>query len=90
MAKCKKCGETNWLLEKKEQRFYYAIIKTADELRWIEETKRRKTTPSKEITIICSKCDGHAADVADMDYTIKDKPFKVVWQTRFWENLGKN
>ena len=88
-AKCKECGKTNWLLEKQEQRFYYALVKAEDELRWIEETRRRKTTRDKDIIIVCSKCGGHAADVADMDYVVKLKPLKVVWQTRFWDNLGK-
>ena len=90
MAKCKTCGDTNWLLEKQEQRFYYALIKGDDELRWIEETKRRKTTSDKDISVVCSKCGGHAKDIADMDYVVKSKPLKVVWQSRFWENLGKN
>jgi hypothetical protein len=88
MAKCKTCGETNWLLEKQEIRFFYALVKEdADELRWIEETKRRKITSIRDVSIVCSKCGGHAKDIADMDYVIKFKPLKVIWQTRFWDNL---
>lgn len=86
MAKCNNCGETNWLLEKKEQRFYYAVIKAMDELRWIEETKSRISTNILDIVVRCSKCEGNAKDIADMDYVITLKPFKVTWQTRFWDN----
>lgn len=25
-AKCKDCGETEWLLEKNEKRYYYAVV----------------------------------------------------------------
>ena len=34
-AKCKDCGETEWLLEKNEKRYYYAVVNPT-ELRWIE------------------------------------------------------
>lgn len=84
-AKCKKCGDTNWLLEKDEHRFYYAIV-SSDELRWIEESKKKKIS---EFRLICSKCGGLADDFVDLSYMIKSKPLKVVWQTNFWDNLGK-
>ena len=83
-AKCKDCGEVNWLLEKTEKRSYYAIV-NPKELRWIESTKLKEVSP---YTLVCGKCDGSADTHADMQYTIKEKPLKVIWQTAFWDNLS--
>jgi len=84
-AKCKRCAETSWLLQKNELRFYYAIV-NPNELRWIEQPKLKKVSP---YTLICSKCEGNADDVADLSFVIKEKPLKVIWQTAFWENIKK-
>ena len=81
-AKCKRCGDTEWLLQKSEKRFYYAVVKT-DELRWVEQTKLKEISP---YTLICSKCEGNAGEIADLGYTIKEKPLKVIWQTNWWLN----
>ena len=83
-AKCKDCGEVNWLLEKTEKRSYYAIV-NPKELRWLERVKYKEVSP---YTLVCGKCDGSADTHADMQYTIKDKPLKVIWQTLFWDNLS--
>ena len=66
-AKCKDCGEVNWLLEKNEKRYYYAIV-NPKELRWIESIKLKEVSP---YTLVCGKCDGSADTHADMQYTIK-------------------
>jgi len=84
-AKCKKCGECEWLLQKNEKRFYYAVV-NPKELRWIEQTKLKELSA---YTVICSKCEGNAEDVADMEFDIKEKPLRVVWQTSFWERYKK-
>ena len=83
-AKCKDCGEVNWLLEKTEKRSYYAIV-NPKELRWLERVKYKEVSP---YTLVCGKCDGSADTHADMQYTIKEKPLKVIWQTSFWDNLS--
>lgn len=83
-AKCKDCGEVNWLLEKTEKRSYYAIV-NPKELRWLERVKYKEVSP---YTLVCGKCDGLADTHADMQYTIKLKPLKVVWQSSFWDNLS--
>jgi ssDNA-binding Zn-finger/Zn-ribbon topoisomerase 1 len=83
-AKCKDCGETEWLLEKNEKRYYYAVVNPT-ELRWIERLKHKEVSP---YSLICSKCEGSASTHADLQYTIKEKPLKVIWQTAFWDNLS--
>lgn len=91
-AKCKDCGEVDWLLEKTENRSFYAVVNNKD-LRWLERVKYKKVSP---FTLICSKCEKPAGDwvdtngdvkkgMADMEYTIKEKPLKVVWQSSFWD-----
>lgn len=82
-GKCKKCGETEWLLQKDEKRYFYAVVKV-DELRWIEMPKKKEVS---EFSLICSKCEGNADEISDLSYMIKTKPLKVVWQTQFWDNL---
>jgi len=81
-AKCNNCGETEWLLQKNEKRYYYAVVKST-ELRWIEQTKLKEVSP---FTLICSKCEGNAEKVADLGFMIKEKPLKVIWQSNWWEN----
>ena len=83
-AKCKDCGETEWLLEKNEKRYYYAVVNPT-ELRWIERLKHKEVSP---YGLVCAKCEGSADTHADMQYTIKVKPLKVIWQTAFWDNLS--
>jgi len=84
-AKCKKCGECEWLLQKNEKRFYYAVVKS-QELRWVEQVKLKEVS---DYTLICSKCEGDALEVADLDFIIKEKPLRVIWQTTFWERNKK-
>ena len=83
-AKCKDCGEVNWLLEKTEKRSYYAIV-NPKELRGLERVKYKEVSP---YTLVCGKCDGSAETHADLQYTIKEKPLKVIWQASFWDNLS--
>ena len=94
-AKCKNCGEVEWLLEKNEKRYYYAVVNPT-ELRWIESPKLKEVSP---YILVCSKCEKSASDwvdingdvvkgMADMQFQIKLKPLKVIWQTSFWDNLS--
>ena len=83
-AKCKDCGETDWLLEKNEKRYYYAVVNPT-ELRWIESIKLKEVSP---YGLVCRKCEGSADTHADMQYIIKEKTLKVIWQTAFWDNLS--
>jgi hypothetical protein len=80
-VKCSTCGETSWLLNKKETRSYYAVVKP-DEMRWVEMTKKKHTTPFE---LICAKCEESADTVASMAYQIRQKPLRIVWQNAFFE-----
>ena len=53
-AKCKDCGEVNWLLEKTEKRSYYAIV-NPKELRWLERVKYKEVSPYTLVNVMVQR-----------------------------------
>lgn len=83
---CNQCGTTTWLLDKWEKRYYYSQITTGqNELRWIEEPKRKEQGGFR---LVCSRCDREFSECNDeFDYTIEKNGKKVVFGSRLWERF---